>query len=193
MRDESDLVPTLRVGTHSDAPRPSRSDAERRPHVPTRSVGTRDIADPSSLIPHPSSFILLLDPPASGAWNMAVDEALLEAAAAEGQSDLRFYRWAEPTLSLGYFQTYGDRFQHEASRGVCGGPSPERRRGHPPRPGADLQPRGARAPPAGRQPAADVSGGSSGPDRRAGPVGDRGRDAHLQHGRPGRRTAVKPH
>jgi len=50
---------------------------------------------------------------------MAVDEALLEAAAAEGQSTLRFYRWAEPTLSLGYFQTYGDRCQHEASRGCA--------------------------------------------------------------------------
>ena len=60
-------------------------------------------------------FLLLLDPPASGAWNMAVDEALLEAAAADGQCTLRFYRWAEPTLSLGYFQAYADRWQHEPS------------------------------------------------------------------------------
>ncbi len=82
--------------------------------------GTREIfrLPPSSLPLPPSSFRLLLDAPASGAWNMAVDEALLEAAA-EGQSTLRFYRWAEPTLSLGYFQTYGDRFQHEASRGCA--------------------------------------------------------------------------
>ena len=36
---------------------------------------------------------------------MAVDEALLEAAAADGQCTLRFYRWEEPTLSLGYFQS----------------------------------------------------------------------------------------
>lgn len=62
-----------------------------------------------------SAFQLLLDPPASGAWNMAVDEVLLEAAAAEGQCTLRFYGWEEPTLSLGYFQTYADRWQHEAS------------------------------------------------------------------------------
>jgi lipoate-protein ligase A len=34
---------------------------------------------------------------------MAADEALLDAAA-EGTASLRFYRWAEPTLSLGYFQ-----------------------------------------------------------------------------------------
>ena len=63
----------------------------------------------------PSPFRLLLDPPASGAWNMAVDEVLLEAAAADGQCTLRFYRWEEPTLSLGYFQTYADRWQHEPS------------------------------------------------------------------------------
>ena len=61
-------------------------------------------------------FRLLLDPPAPGAWNMAVDETLLEAAAAEGQCTLRFYQWAEPTLSLGYFQPYADRDRHAASR-----------------------------------------------------------------------------
>jgi lipoate-protein ligase A len=68
----------------------------------------------SSFIIHHSSF-LLLDPPAAGAWNMAVDEALLEDAAAEGRCWLRFYRWQEPTLSLGYFQSYSDRRQHPAS------------------------------------------------------------------------------
>ena len=48
---------------------------------------------------------------------MAVDEALLETAAADGQCTLRLYRWQEPTLSLGYFQAYGDRWQHaESSR-----------------------------------------------------------------------------
>jgi len=70
---------------------------------------------PSSLSPNPSPFLLLIDPPASGPWNMAVDEALLETAAAEGQCTLRFYQWSEPTLSLGYFQTYADRWQHKAS------------------------------------------------------------------------------
>jgi lipoate-protein ligase A len=71
----------------------------------------------SSFIIHRSSFSLLLDLPASGAWNMAVDEALLEAAAAEGQCALRFYQWEEPTLSLGYFQTCADRLRHPASAG----------------------------------------------------------------------------
>ncbi|MEN6407760.1 MAG: lipoate--protein ligase family protein [Thermoguttaceae bacterium] len=59
---------------------------------------------------------LLLDPPAAGAWNMAVDEALLESAASDGRCTLRFYQWQEPTLSLGYFQTYADRWRHEPSR-----------------------------------------------------------------------------
>ncbi|MBU4399177.1 MAG: lipoate--protein ligase family protein [Planctomycetes bacterium] len=48
---------------------------------------------------------------------MAVDEALLEAAATEGRPTLRFYQWQEPTLSLGYFQEYEDRRRHAASAG----------------------------------------------------------------------------
>jgi lipoate-protein ligase A len=46
---------------------------------------------------------------------MGVDEALLEAAAADGQCTVRFYRWQEPTLSLGYFQPYAERWRHAAS------------------------------------------------------------------------------
>src|SRR5262245_36308578 len=41
---------------------------------------------------------------ADGAWQMAPDEVMLESAAG-GVASLRFYRWSEPTLSLGYFQT----------------------------------------------------------------------------------------
>jgi len=41
----------------------------------------------------------------AGAENMARDEALLEVRAAP---TLRFYRWARPTLSLGYFQAAAD-------------------------------------------------------------------------------------
>lgn len=58
---------------------------------------------------------LLIDPPAAGAWNMAVDEALLDMAA-EGRAALRFYQWNEATLSLGYFQHFEQRAQHAASR-----------------------------------------------------------------------------
>ncbi len=46
---------------------------------------------------------------------MAVDEVLLETAAATGQATLRFYQWSDPTLSLGYFQSYTRRGSHSAS------------------------------------------------------------------------------
>lgn len=42
-----------------------------------------------------------------GPRNMAADEALLSSAAA-GVASLRFYGWAEPTLSLGYFQRHAE-------------------------------------------------------------------------------------
>lgn len=46
---------------------------------------------------------LIVDPPATGAWNMAVDEVLLEAAL-QGTCSVRCYQWSAATLSLGYFQ-----------------------------------------------------------------------------------------
>lgn len=48
---------------------------------------------------------ILLDPqPNPGSWNMAVDETLLETAVEERAATVRWYRWSEPTVSLGYFQ-----------------------------------------------------------------------------------------
>src|SRR5258706_4595141 len=61
-----------------------------------------------------STARLIIDSPAEGEWNMAVDEVLLESAAA-GMPTLRFYQWQVPTLSLGYFQNVADRAQHSAS------------------------------------------------------------------------------
>jgi lipoate-protein ligase A len=58
---------------------------------------------------------LIVDPPASGAWNMAVDEALAEAVAEDRAPTLRIYRWGRPTLSLGYFQSYAERRRHPSS------------------------------------------------------------------------------
>lgn len=58
---------------------------------------------------------LIVDPPQAGAWNMAVDEALLESAVAGGLPVFRLYQWSEPTLSLGYFQSVADRGQHPSS------------------------------------------------------------------------------
>lgn len=52
----------------------------------------------------PICRLLIEAEPHDGAWNMAYDEVLLEAAATRGEAFLRVYRWSEPTLSLGYFQ-----------------------------------------------------------------------------------------
>ncbi len=47
--------------------------------------------------------------PASGAWNMALDEALLESAAAgNSPPTLRLYAWEPACLSLGYAQPFKD-------------------------------------------------------------------------------------
>ncbi len=53
---------------------------------------------------------LLLHPtPARGAWNMAVDEAILEACGrGESLPSLRLYSWQPPCLSLGYAQPLSD-------------------------------------------------------------------------------------
>jgi lipoyl(octanoyl) transferase len=50
---------------------------------------------------------LMLDGPNTGAYNMAVDEALLQEVTADQSSRLtylRFFQWAYPTLSLGFSQ-----------------------------------------------------------------------------------------
>ena len=64
----------------------------------------------------PTPCRLIVDAPAPGALNMAVDEALLESVAEGGLPVLRCYRWSEPTLSLGYFQRVEDRELHQPSR-----------------------------------------------------------------------------
>ena len=39
----------------------------------------------------------------------------MQSTAESGESILRFYRWQEPTISLGYFQQYADRVHHTPS------------------------------------------------------------------------------
>ena len=52
---------------------------------------------------------LLKTPPAHGAWNMAVDEAILEAVGrSESLPTLRLYAWDPACLSLGYAQPVTD-------------------------------------------------------------------------------------
>ena len=59
---------------------------------------------------------LLIDTPAAGDWNMAVDEVLLQGAAGGGGCVWRFYQWSRPTLSLGHFQDLAERERHPPSR-----------------------------------------------------------------------------
>jgi hypothetical protein len=55
-----------------------------------------------------SSWYLLESGAGQPAFNMALDEALLEALPRLGQPVLRLYSWAVPTASFGYFQRYAD-------------------------------------------------------------------------------------
>ena len=69
-----------------------------------------------------SSAILrvLVDAPAAGAWNMAVDEAIAQSVR-EGRSPttLRVYEWLAPSVSLGCFQRSGSiDLEYCSERGI---------------------------------------------------------------------------
>jgi lipoate-protein ligase A len=56
-----------------------------------------------------ATWRLLISPPADGATNMAVDEAILHALGdGAGRPTLRFYQWQPPCLSLGYNQPWAE-------------------------------------------------------------------------------------
>jgi lipoyl(octanoyl) transferase len=56
-----------------------------------------------------TTWRLQVDPPARGAWNMAVDESLLEhVGRGESLPTLRLYAWEPACLSLGYAQPFAD-------------------------------------------------------------------------------------
>ncbi len=56
---------------------------------------------------------------AGAAENMAIDQAILDSVTRTGVPVLRFYQWAEPTLSLGYFQGLATRAAHVQSDSIC--------------------------------------------------------------------------
>ncbi|HET7585470.1 MAG TPA: lipoate--protein ligase family protein [Gemmatimonadaceae bacterium] len=58
-------------------------------------------------------WCVLRSEPATGAENMALDEALMAYSARTGSGVLRVYGWAEPTLSLGRHQTARGRYDLE--------------------------------------------------------------------------------
>ena len=55
-----------------------------------------------------NSWLLLNSGKCAPAFNMALDEALLEAVSRLGRPVLRFYGWTEPAATFGYFQKYAD-------------------------------------------------------------------------------------
>jgi lipoyl(octanoyl) transferase len=59
---------------------------------------------------------LLLSPPLDGPDNMALDEALMARARRSGETVLRTYAWARPTLSLGRNQRARDAYDEMALR-----------------------------------------------------------------------------
>ena len=58
--------------------------------------------------PSSQSWLILNSGPGSAAFNMAMDEALLAAMPRLQRPVLRFYGWAEPAASFGYFQKYSE-------------------------------------------------------------------------------------
>ncbi len=54
------------------------------------------------------NWLLLNSGPCDAAFNMALDEALLENAATLGAPVLRFYGWTEPAATFGYFQKFAE-------------------------------------------------------------------------------------
>ena len=56
---------------------------------------------------------MLITPPARGAWNMALDESILEHIGhGESNPTLRLYAWTPACLSLGYAQPFADVDMH---------------------------------------------------------------------------------
>jgi len=71
-------------------------------------------------IPYPrAAWRLIITPPGRGAWNMAVDEAILESVGnGRSKPTLRLYAWSPACLSLGYAQPFQDVDQYSlAARG----------------------------------------------------------------------------
>ena len=68
-----------------------------------------------------SDWLVLVDGPASGAWNMALDAALLSAAERDGACTLRLYAWDPPTLSFGRNEPALQRYDRAAiaARGLA--------------------------------------------------------------------------
>lgn len=57
------------------------------------------------MLSNSKNLVVAFDEPRSGLENMRLDEHALATATASSDGVLRIYRWSEPTLSLGHFQS----------------------------------------------------------------------------------------
>ena len=64
------------------------------------------ILHPPSSLPLEQHWFFLNSGPCDAAFNMALDEALMEFAPQLGKPVLRFYGWTQPAASFGYFQHF---------------------------------------------------------------------------------------
>lgn len=96
--------------------------SRRAAALPHAAPQYRSSGAPRDVGPVSATCRLLVDEPADGAWNMAVDEALLESAVAGAGPFLRVYGWRQPTLSLGYFQRYADALEWLQAAGAANVP-----------------------------------------------------------------------
>lgn len=78
--------------------------------------GTGAPADPGREPRAEGAWRLLDTPPASGAWNMAVDEVLMASVREGSAPTLRFYRWSPACLSFGRNQPARGHYDPEALR-----------------------------------------------------------------------------
>src|SRR5438034_1545690 len=70
-----------------------------------------------------TSWLLLQSGPGPAAFNMALDEALLEAMPRLGKPVLRFYGWTQPAAAFGYFQKYAEAERATLLRPLVGRPT----------------------------------------------------------------------
>lgn len=82
-------------------------------HVTSSALTSHSSPVPQTAAPLVSRWRVLVTPPADGAWNMALDEALLARARETGEGVVRVYGWSAPTLSLGRHQTARGRYDLE--------------------------------------------------------------------------------
>lgn len=67
-----------------------------------------DTVKRTSDVAEPEHWLMLQTGPGPAAFNMALDEALLEHAVRLGRPVLRFYGWNEPAATFGYFQKFAE-------------------------------------------------------------------------------------